>query len=787
IKNMSAKDPQRYAFAAQDVDGITRTLARFENNLKFSEEDKGRLATDFEIRARDLATRLQVEAQQKKDVESAKTAAEAYRKYLSLFDKSTERKTIMQNRADALYQAKMYLPSGMQYEEVAKDLQDSPERRDVMYSAIQSYFESIDEDSQFRDKNPTSDGLLDKLQLVRAREGLKQLGAYYVKVWPKTDKTAQVKFNIARMYYQQGDYDRSVELFTLYVKEYPTSKEAVIAGNLAVDSLAKSDDYEGMAKLATEFANNATIPDAKFKNEMARLAESARKRKVEFTVLASSEGDFSATMLAEWEKNKGTAEGEEFLYTAFVKYKQEGNIAGVNDFGGRLIGAYPQSPKLVDVVATMGNFAVRSADFERAAFMFEEFNKRFPKEKNANEVLLSAANIRMLLGEYEDAAKDYRSLRGTGASDAQTESHRKLMQIYRDAQDWEQLARVAQTAAQETKNWFLPTFNLGLAYARQGKDQLAEKELAAAVRQPTKGDEESALVAQAYFELGQIQQKRFETIQFKGTANQEQILGEKLKGLQQIEGLYSQAIGTGQGEWVLGAAQGLARLYQEFGNFIANAPAPDGMGAADAKQYQAALAQQAAPYTAKANETLSACAQKANELKLMSPFATACLSGKTTSSSAGSAKRVRTAVTGDDAYQKELAAYRAELVNKPSSVEVIEKIGRRAMQVGDYRLAKLTLTKAVEIDPRNVRVQNLLGVASWQLGETQEAYEAFQRAYKARSNEAAANLAALYREYGYTKDAQAMLGRAGDLNSANLSAADYHPSVRALLSEGAGS
>ncbi len=148
IKNMSAKEPQRYAFAAQDVDGIVKTLARFENNMKFTDEDKGRLATDFELRARDLATRLQLEAQAKKDVDSAKTAAEAYRKYLSHLRSGTaEKKTIMQNRADALYQAKDFLRAGLQYEDVAKELQDSPERRDVMYSSVQSYFEAIDEDT----------------------------------------------------------------------------------------------------------------------------------------------------------------------------------------------------------------------------------------------------------------------------------------------------------------------------------------------------------------------------------------------------------------------------------------------------------------------------------------------------------------------------------------------------------------------------------------------------------------------------------------------------------------
>jgi hypothetical protein len=62
------------------------------------------------------------------------------------------------------------------------------------------------------------------------------------------------------------------------------------------------------------------------------------------------QGDFTETMLAEWEKHKGSQEGEDFLYAAFVKYKTEGNVAGVFDFGGRMIGAYPNSTRLQDVL-----------------------------------------------------------------------------------------------------------------------------------------------------------------------------------------------------------------------------------------------------------------------------------------------------------------------------------------------------------------------------------------------------------------------------------------------------
>ncbi|MEZ4273265.1 MAG: outer membrane protein assembly factor BamD [Myxococcota bacterium] len=216
--------------------------------------------------------------------------------------------------------------------------------------------------------------------------------------WPKSPEVASVKFNIASMYYQQGDYLKASQLYTDFVKEYPSHKDTVTAGNLALDSLNRLDDLEALATLAEKFAKDPSIKDRKFKREALRIAKAARTRNVDMTVIGTSEGDFSETMLGEWEKHKGTAQGEEFLYKGFVKFKSDGNIKGFFDFGGRMIGAYPKSNKLEDVFGTMGAFAGRSADFERAAVYFEEYYKRFPSKKSAIDLLASAASFRFFLG-----------------------------------------------------------------------------------------------------------------------------------------------------------------------------------------------------------------------------------------------------------------------------------------------------------------------------------------------------------------------------------------------------
>ena len=771
VRNMSSRNPARYAKAADDVDAIVKTLAAFENHIAHSKEDSGPLKKDLEVRARDLATRLHAEAKRGRSTSKAKIAAEAYRKYLSLFDHKKFRRKMQVNRAEALYQATDYLRAGLQYEEVAKKLPRGEKQRKDVYEAILSYHKALDEEAVFREKHPTKDGPLDKLALLRAREGMKQLGAYYVKNWPKNSKVPTVKFNIAKMYYQQGAYERSTELFRAFVKQYPTHKDMSVAGNLALDGLHKLDDYDGMVAVAKEFVDNRKIRDRRFKNEVARIAEAARKRKVEYTVVAAGDGEFSERMLEEWEKHQGTEQGEEFLYTAFVKYKGEGNIAGVFDFGGRLIGAYPKSKRLADVLATMGNFALRGADFERAAFLFEEFYRRFPKEKNAVSVMASAANIRFFLGMDEEAAKDYRVLRSKGGRAVREEAHERLMEVYANAGDWAALGRVAKTAVAADGRGAAGRAYLGLAYLERGKLDLAEREFRRAASGQANSAFAQAAQGRAAFALGQIYQRRYEGVQFRDAGSAEAVLNQKIQLMGALEEAYVSAIGSGT-EWAIAALYEASRAYRDFADFLANAPVPGGLSKSERDQYKKALQDQAAPHAAKATETRRACAQKAEQLVVFSSYAAACIAGS----------EARVEETGrrpnrggrDDAYVKELAALRTELAKQPENIALLKKVARRAMQEGDYHLARMTLLKAAENDPRNGALHNLLGVCHWSLGKAQEAYAAFGKARSMRSRPAVLNLAALFAEFGYDTKARQAFKASGGIGGEELSSVDFH-------------
>lgn len=788
VRNMSKDNPKRYAHASSDVRSLVEALAACEIRCRFDAEQKETLAHNFEILVRDLATQLHRRARRTKSTRLAALAARAYKHYLTQFTDAENYRTIQVNRAEALAQAGRFVKAGRQYEDVAIAEERKKERKDLIYSSLHSYFRAISAHADHQRKNPGTEGLLNELQLLRAREGLKQLGAYYVRQWPKDKRTPNVKFNVARMYYDQGQYERSVGLFEQFVEQYPGHEDAATAAELALDALNKLDKFTELSKLAKKFSENSKIKDRKFRARAASLAKAARERNVEMTLLTSAEeGDFGEQMLEQWEQHKDSEQGEDILYAAFVKYRNENSPAGVFDFGGRLIGAYPDSEHIPEVLVTMGNMALRVADFKRAAFLFEEYYKRFSGREDAVSLLDSAARTRAFLGDYEEAVRDLQGVVRRSSGSARRTALERLMRLQRRARDWAALAKTARSAQKSDQDWVNPAVNRGIAHQQRGQRQKALRAFERATQMGAQTPAEQRAKNRAWFSLGRLLQQDYAELQFGNAATAEQVLAQKLQMRQQIENAYVQVIQGGEGRWAIAALHEAVRLYRGFAQFIRDMPVDSNLAAADKRAIAQSIAQQEQAFTQKAEQTLQSCADKAKELRVLSPFAQACLRGEVQRGVTPQSPRVRVrdAASGE-AYAASVRELRDQLANSPENPDLLLKLARITLRAGDYNLAKLVLSKAAERVPNNPKVHNLLGVANWQLGMPRAAQGALKTSSEKGSAAGKANLAALYWRYGYAELAQGMWSEL-DMNALDLTAVDTHPGVDAMVEELGGS
>lgn len=779
VQDMPADKLTRHATVDVDVRGITTTMARLKARpeaVKVRADaphlDEAKIDTELELQARDMATRAQTYAQDNRDKKVSRAAAQAYGDYLDTFAGHKEQQTMARDRAGALFDAGAYLPAAMQYEDVATTAPEKS-RQAFVYNAVVSYHRALDEDAERRTTSPDRSGTLNKLQLLQAREGLKQLGAYFIQKFPGSDKVPDVRFNVARMHYQGGDFGRSVDLFVEFIHQHPAHKDVGTAGHLALDALYKLERLDDMMALADALAKDPRIVNAEFKGEAAQIAQQARRRKVEFTVVGTSEADFGKKMMSEWEKNKGTKEGEEYLYAAFSKFKGQGDIAATLEFGEKLMGAYPSNKYGAEIIGTMGSYLARSADFERAAWLYEELQKRAPKDRASIDSLASAADIRAFLGDVEQATRDYSIVREQGTGEARAHATAKLFELAEGAEAWD---RVAAVAASEGRPTVMSGFYAGLAAARRGDGREARSRFAEVEKMSANGDEEEELQARAEFELARVVHVNFDTLQFRGAAGAEGVIGAKLQLMNDTEHQYVSALHSGSAAWGIAATFELSRLYHDFGAFIMQAPVPPRISEA---QYRAALQEQADPYFEKSKATLKACAQKAEQLKVLSPYAAACVAGVTTEVVSRKTSPQRSG--GDEAYKADMARGRAEMMKNPKNTDVLKTMARRAIAAGDIGYARLILSEISELSGDTKAIDGIMGLVLWHAGEPQAAAAALERARRTGQVHAGLNLAGLYYSFGLTRLAKSVMPEPNKVDAIDLDAPEIHPLVRKMI------
>ena len=825
---IAAKDLKN---ADADVIMLSEVAARYKYWWRADDEDK-RILTDFELLTRDLSTRLHEMAKTKGDEDLFRRAARAYDRYLSVFDDSPERLNMEWNYADALYAGKQYVEAGRQYEKVLRLLapaeaavvvvkdgekgdakadgekadgkaeapkadakadgkdakkpapsaptgaaakavaaadaanrlasgrggDEDADRKQAMYAAILSYFEAL----KVEEKGS-------RFESMMAREGIKDLGGQFVANFPKDENAPQVKFNVARAYFEQGIFDKAIELFAAFVVEHPNHKDAITAGELTLDAYAQKEDFSGLTKQARAFAADNRI-DASFRERANKMADQAEQEEINRRTIAA-EGRVAEAIASFVIEKKGSEVAARALHQAFVIARDRRNLVDMQKLGRQLVEEYSNTKYAVEVLPGLADIAVRTSQLEAAASYYEEQARRFPDDAASDEILENAATIRTELGEFSAAMADYERLAKQGDETKRARWQEQLARVALRAGDYRRAESAALAAADTPSSAVVANTIAGEANLRLGKVDDALGHLSAALGSRATGDAE-AFQARAQYLLGDIIRAEFDRVSLTGGAEDGELLQQKFQLLNELEAAYVAAIQAGDAEWALGGLYRIASAYTQAANFLETAPVPPGTSAEDEKALRTALGERAAPMARKGKETLEACRAQARKLEAFNRFTRACFAGGDVDN-AGDNPRPRPAgatIPGRDALEQ-------KLVDNPKDIATLAQLIRAAISVKDYPLARLLSMRALEMDERNAELLNLLGVASMQSNYGQAAADAFKRALRinGRYAPAQANLGALWGIYGDVDRARDLVGKAGALD---LGSPDVLPQVR---------
>jgi tetratricopeptide (TPR) repeat protein len=722
---------------AADVRALVRVAERLYADPRSTAEQRKRAGEDFEVYCRDLATQIQVAAQKSDDKKLSSEAADAYAAYLSLFKVEKWRPVMEKNHAVALLAAGRFVEAGEQYEKLATAAGETPAREELLFTAVGAFAQALHQSAPLThyDQN-------------QARVGVQQLGAAYVKAYAKNGRATDVEFNVARAFYDEGEFKKAAEVFAAFAAAHPEDKNTPVAVSLSLDSFHQiigengNPDYDDMEKQGQAYLAQATLSDAVKQNVKGTL-DRARREKIDNVVSGSD--DAIKSMIEVADQKKGTPEGEDALHLAFVTYREKRDPANTKLTGERLLGDYPQTRYAAEILTALGEGALKSADFEAAATRYEEFHKRFPRDGTAVEALKVAADTREQLGDFPRALEDLQKLAADPGYKRRGEVQLKMAEVKLKAGDAPGAATAADEVLRGDPGNARAAAILGRALLAQNKTAEAQTRLAGLTKQVVKaarGSGDTDAAAEVYFLLGEALYKDFSAL----PASE---LEKKAGAVGNLEQAYTAAARLGSGNWAVGGLYRLGMAYAALASDVMKTPVPAGTDPAQVKQI---LAQQSQALTGKADEMFSACVRKARDLEVFTSFALGCAQKAPVDEGTPSA-------ASGSADASKVSALREAIAKNPSDVAALDELGATYLAAGDARRARLTFVRDGQVDATRPAAWLGAGLALARLGEFGDAHDAFAKALEVDPNSdlAHADLAALRCRFGDAEGARAEL------------------------------
>ncbi len=761
-------------FDSDDARSLTETMVRFSSSWRIPKKDRDAGVKEYELYVRDISTKLQLASEKEPDSNRKKAlaweASKAYAAYLSFFKDPAQRNAMEENYAEALAVAGKHWESARQYEKIARN--DKKNEKELVHDAL----------AEFHLANADKERMT-RFRRVQAREGEKKLGEYYAQVYPDGKDVASVEFNVARSYYEEGNYKVAVDLFRQYIDEHPGAKESYASANLMLDSYAQMEDFAKLSENAKKLSGDPKLPDPKFRSQFAEIAKQADFRRVG-TLLAEGDSDEDpAEKLARLaESSAGSELGEKALYTLFVTNRDRGESEKIFDAGERFLARYPTSEFSGEVLGSIAKLAIESADFSRAAAYYERFAKARPSDKGAGELLERAATIREKMGDANRAAAAYQALPKMGRIPAKDAALRSV-NAYRAVGDWPKAANAARALIAAGHDGPYAHFVIGWAALKAGRADDAKLEFTTAVGRARQGQiqtsEDKDAAARAMFLLADESKRDFDTVQY---ANAEDVgaIQRRLALLQQLEADMAEVVKMGSGEWAIAATFRVGQGYRQLAEFIRKAPVPPGLSNEEKSFFAKQLDDTAAPLDQKAKESFAACLGKANELKLSSPWVAACAAN----GSREPAPEINPPPPRGGRAKPPAELTRA-LAKDPLNADLLTRIATGYLNNGDPYTAELVARRAIEVDDTKSEAHTTLALALLKRGEIADAADSFEAAAERAPGRPKEwlNWAAHQYAYGDPRKAVVSLKRAQNVRSVDTSAADVHPQARRLMTD----
>lgn len=667
----------------------------------------------YEVVLRDVLTSLHSTLLVTKRAEELSILADQYESYLMHYPRSPHTPLMRLNLAESLFHAQEYHRAGRYYLLAATGANHrNLNKQQTLDSALEAYLSGA------------SNLKLPLFELMQSRAGYRTTAAVYQRLYPRDRKIADLQFNVAKIAYDEQNFDQAAKLLFAFISRHPRHAQARGAAMLYLDCYYLRNQMKEMAAAGNRLIQISALPND-LKTEIRQAATQARLKAIRSVAGEFGSQNYAATFAEFARKNKNSQLGEQALFEAYSSLRSQGNSQAF-DLGEEYVASYPQTARGKEILLSLTQLALSKFDYTRAGAYLGAYAERYPTDPKSKGFAEQAGLIYEMLGQVPKAIASFK-LAG--------QNTRGLVTAMR----WGQWRILAEEAS---KTQGLPgQYYQGVALYRQGQASSALRLLDAVAKSRGSNSLENEMIGHAAVILAEYHRKNF-IRSGRGKPFTPELLQTKSAQYQQISQYASLAIESQGGKWILGGLYNLGVLNLEMSQFLKSSPPPPGISPSQLRQM---LTPQIEAYTKTANETLAQCFSVANQNEYPTLYAIGCQSRKVISERQDSDQ-----YPGNPA-QSINASVLNTLIQNSANIEILKTTAINLMQSGSPHIALLLLSRAQELSPEDMEILSLQGVCYLHLRHSLVAQTLFQQAIRKNPSEGLAlrGLAGIAKQYGY--------------------------------------
>lgn len=550
------------------------------------------------------------------------TASEGYKIYLREFAQSSQKADMHFYYGELLYDMKKYDEATEQYRWVVENGSGSPFYSKAASNIIHAAEKSLPSDKELQQKVGNS---TDPLPLDPRADSFVKAADWYLEKFPNGEKSAELRFRTARLYYQHNQFDKANELFKQVVKKHPRTKYSEYAANLMLDIFNLKKDYIGLEKAGQELLQMPEIAGSKAGGEIRGILEKASFKKAQDLEAEKKYAESAEQFETFAQQNPKSDLLATAQYNAAVNYERMGNVLKA-------------IPLYTSVAASRAEPAVKLkptvhrllAKIYQNSSLFEDSIKHYklaiqtnPQDPLISNYKYNIAIMSEVIDHYRDAFQNYSEYLET------TKKRSEKKDIHYS------LAKVAQklnrrTAAIENYESYLNYGDLDLSRQAESYHELMQllkrskpdesekyQKRLLSLASRTKNPKAVKYASEIKLDEAMKTSREFKSVRLPSDPNkQKKAVEKKVELLNKLTGELNKIVQMNSGETIVSSLSVLGEANQHMVDAILSAPLPKGLNAQESQMYKDGIKKIAEPFQQKAVESYKLAVQRGQELEV---------------------------------------------------------------------------------------------------------------------------------------------------------------------------